>query len=72
MRCCCAGPMCRVVSVRTLPLLNDAVPSLSALGGLSCRFSNECDTVLFHGWGNGTGIIGNCYVCEINPFSVLA
>lgn len=36
------------------------------------RFSNDCDTVVFHGWGNGTGLIGNCYVREINPFSIVA
>ncbi|CAN0416440.1 unnamed protein product, partial [Ectocarpus fasciculatus] len=36
------------------------------------RFSNECDTVLFHGWGNGTGLVGNCYVREIDPFSTFS
>eukprot|EP00903_Cladosiphon_okamuranus_P009839 g9351.t2 len=39
---------------------------------LECKFSNDCDTVLFHGWGNGTGLIGNCFIREINPFSVFA
>ncbi|CAM9793186.1 unnamed protein product [Scytosiphon promiscuus] len=39
---------------------------------IECNFSNECDTVLFHGWGNGTGMIGNCFVREINPFSVFS
>ncbi|CAN0049388.1 unnamed protein product, partial [Hapterophycus canaliculatus] len=39
---------------------------------IECKFSNECDTVLFLGWGNGTGIIGNCFVREINPFSVFS
>ncbi|CAM9196976.1 unnamed protein product [Pylaiella littoralis] len=37
-----------------------------------CKFSNQCDTIVFHGWGNGTGIIGNCYFQEINPFSVFS
>eukprot|EP00752_Nemacystus_decipiens_P004487 g4097.t2 len=39
---------------------------------LECKFSNDCDTVLFHGWGNGTGLIGNCYIREVNPFSMLS
>ncbi|CBN74828.1 expressed unknown protein [Ectocarpus siliculosus] len=39
---------------------------------LQCKFSNECDTVLFHGWGNGTGLVGNCYIREIDPFSAFS
>ncbi|CAM9465733.1 unnamed protein product, partial [Ectocarpus fasciculatus] len=36
---------------------------------VTCRFSNEFDTVMFHGSGNGTGLVGNCYVRELDRFS---
>ena len=36
------------------------------------RFSNERDIVMFHGWGNGTGLVGNCYVREGNQFTVFS
>eukprot|EP00752_Nemacystus_decipiens_P001330 g1320.t1 len=39
---------------------------------MTCRFSNERDTVMFHGWGNGTGLVGNCYVREGNQFSIFS
>eukprot|EP00903_Cladosiphon_okamuranus_P007188 g6979.t1 len=39
---------------------------------MTCRFSNERDTVMFHGWGNGTGLVGNCYVREVDQFSMLS
>eukprot|EP00904_Undaria_pinnatifida_P009333 jgi/Undpi1/552/HiC_scaffold_10.g04016.m1 len=38
----------------------------------TCTFSNELDTVMFHGCGNGTGFIGNCYIHEINRFSTFS
>lgn len=33
------------------------------------RFSNDFDTVMFHGSGNGTGLVGNCYIRELDRFS---
>ncbi|CAM9249034.1 unnamed protein product [Laminaria digitata] len=38
----------------------------------NCRFSNELDTVMFHGCGNGTGFVGNCYIHEIDRFSMFS
>ncbi|CAB1117762.1 unnamed protein product [Ectocarpus sp. CCAP 1310/34] len=36
---------------------------------MTCRFSNDVDTVMFHGSGNGTGLVGNCYIRELDRFS---
>ncbi|CAN0204392.1 unnamed protein product, partial [Ectocarpus sp. 12 AP-2014] len=36
---------------------------------MTCRFSNDVDTVMFHGSGNGTGLVGNCYIRERDRFS---
>ncbi|CAM9884893.1 unnamed protein product [Scytosiphon promiscuus] len=38
---------------------------------MTCKFWDERDTVMFHGWGNGTGLVGNCYIRELDPFSAL-
>ena len=36
------------------------------------RFSNELDKVMFHGCANGTSFMGNCYMHEIDRFSLLS
>lgn len=39
---------------------------------MTCKFSNELDTVMFHGCGNGTSFMGNCYMHEIDRFALMA
>ncbi len=63
---------CRAVNLPPVVLAPCELPNARRVNLFSLRFSNECDTVLFHGTGNGTGIIGNCFVREINPFFFLS
>ncbi|CAM9646695.1 unnamed protein product [Ascophyllum nodosum] len=39
---------------------------------MTCKFSNELDKVMFHGCANGTSFMGNCYMHEIDRFSLLS
>lgn len=36
---------------------------------MDCWFSNDRDNIRLHGTGNGTAIVGNCFIHEIDPFS---
>ena len=56
--------LCRFVSCR--------VVSRRFVSCTRRRFSNELDTVMFHGCGNGTGFTGNCYIHEIDRFSTFS